>query len=54
VTVHTLEVGTPSIDSQNVKLDFAFWHLDRTTYVGMISAFDRNTTEQIIRTTAIK
>jgi hypothetical protein len=54
VTVHTLEVGTPRIDSQSVKLDFAFWYLDRTTYVGMISAFDRNTTEQIIRTTAMK
>lgn len=54
VTVHTLEVGTPSFDSQSVKLDFAFWHLDRTNYVAMISSLDRNTTERIIRTTAIK
>jgi hypothetical protein len=54
VTVHTLEVGAPSINSQNVKLDFAFWPLDRTTYLAVISTLDRNTAEQIIKTTAIK
>jgi len=54
VTVHTLAVSAPSINSQNVRIDFAFWHLDRTTYVAVISALDRNTTEQIIGTAAIK
>lgn len=54
VMVHTLGVGTPSADSQSFNLDFAFWHLDRTTYIALISALDRNTTDQIIKTTAIE
>jgi len=54
VTVHSLAIGAPGINSKNIKLDFAFWHLDRTTYVAVISALDRNTTDQIIRTTAMK
>jgi hypothetical protein len=54
VTVHTLSASYPSINSGSTKMDVAFWHLDKGTYIGLISNFDRNTTQQIIATTAIK
>lgn len=54
VTVHTLNVGYPSINLGSMKMDFAFWHLDKRTYIAMASTFDRNTTKQMIATMTIK
>ena len=53
VTVHTLSTEDERVQPLGATYDMAIWNLDQTTYVVLVSLFDKNDTIQIIKTLAV-
>ena len=53
VTVHTMSTEDERIQMLGGSYDMAVWDLDPSTYVVMVSLFDRDNTTQLIKTLAV-
>jgi hypothetical protein len=52
-TVHAVDLGNTSLNYLGNTVYFANWNVGKSMHVGMMSFFDKNATEQIVKTLAV-